>query len=248
MRTSIFPALILCVASFASAQSAVPWSYQGKTGPMEWGKLNPADRVCSKGLEQSPVDLRHAHLNAALKPIEFHYLAGPVTLENDGHTVEVHVSPGSYILADGIRYDLVGIAFHHPSEHTVNGHLSDMEVQLTHRSADGKLAVLAVLLAEDADSANATLATLWSHLPAQAGQTEKIADMVNPKGLIPSNAGYWTYDGSLTAPPCTEGVRWFVFEQAIGISRSQYDAFANLYKMNSRPTQDLHGRKIQASE
>ena len=126
--------------------------------------------------------------------------------------------------------------------------MSDLEIHLVHRSADGKLAVLAVLLSENADFPNATLATLWAHMPAQPGQSEKITDMVNPGGLIPRDRGYWTYTGSLTTPPCTEGVQWFVFEQSISISRSQYNTFANLYKMNSRPTQDLHGRQIEASE
>jgi carbonic anhydrase len=248
MRKPFVALLFLCVVSLAAAQTDVPWSYRGRTGPMEWGKLSPAYRACSKGLEQSPVDIRKARLNPALKPIEFHYLAGPVTLENNGHSIEAHVSPGSYIIADGVRYNLVQLHFHHPSEHTIHGDLSDMEVHLVHSSADGKLAVLAVLLSENSDFANATLATLWAHLPAEPGQTEKITDMVNAGGLIPRDRGYWTYTGSLTTPPCTEGVRWFVFEQAIAISRSQYDAFAHLYKMNSRPTQDLHGRKIQASE
>jgi carbonic anhydrase len=248
MRKTALALLFFCAVSFATAQTEAPWSYRGRTGPMMWGKLSPAYRACSKGQQQSPVDIRRAHLDQSLKPIEFHYLGGPVTIENNGHTVEVQVNPGSYIVADGVRYNLIQVHFHHPSEHTVNGDLSDMEIHLVHRSADGKLAVLAVLLSENADFPNATLATLWAHMPAQSGQNEKIADMVNPGGLIPKDRGYWTYTGSLTAPPCTEGVRWFVFEQPISISRSQYNAFANLYKMNSRPTQDLHGRRIEASE
>jgi len=248
MRKQVLALLFLGAISLASAQTGVPWSYQGRTGPMMWGKLSPAYRACSKGQQQSPVDIRRAHLDKALKPIEFHYLGGPVTIENNGHSVEVQVNPGSYIVVDGMRYNLVQVHFHHPSEHTINGDLSDMEIHLVHRSAEGKLAVLAVLLSENADFPNATLATLWAHMPAQPGQSEKITDMVNPGGLIPRDRGYWTYTGSLTTPPCTEGVQWFVFEQSISISRSQYNTFANLYKMNSRPTQDLHGRQIEASE
>lgn len=248
MRKQVLALLFLGAISLASAQTGVPWSYQGRTGPMMWGKLSPAYRACSKGQQQSPVDIRRAHLDQALKPIEFHYLGGPVTIENNGHSVEVQVNPGSYIVVDGMRYNLVQVHFHHPSEHTINGDLSDMEIHLVHRSAEGKLAVLAVLLSENADFPNATLATLWAHMPAQPGQSEKITDMVNPGGLIPRDRGYWTYTGSLTTPPCTEGVQWFVFEQSISISRSQYNTFANLYKMNSRPTQDLHGRQIEASE
>ena len=96
------------------------WDYRGKNGPLNWGKLDPAYQACSKGHEQSPIDIRGAHLNKALKPIEFHYMAGPVTLENDGHTVVVHVDPGSYMIANGVRYNLLEFDFHHPGEMAVN--------------------------------------------------------------------------------------------------------------------------------
>jgi hypothetical protein len=110
------------------------------------GQAGPGLRACSQGHEQSPIDIRGAHLNKALQPIEFHYIAGPITLVNDGHTIVAHVDPGSYIVANGVRYDLVGFDFHHPGEEAVKGRLSDMEVQLLHRSADGKLAVVDVRL------------------------------------------------------------------------------------------------------
>lgn len=248
MRTVSFAAIFLSLATLAAAQDASNWGYRGKTGPVFWSKISPEYRACSKGREQSPVDIRNARLDPALKPIEFHYLAGPATIENNGNTVEVHPYPGSYIVAGGVRYNLVEMDFHHPSEHTVHNKLSDMEVQLLHRSADGKLAVLAVFLSEGQGFPNATLATLWQHLPTQPGQSEKITDMVNPGGLIPADRGYWTYTGSLTTPPCTEGVRWFVLEQAVSISRSQYNGFTALYNRNTRTTQDLHGRKIEGNE
>ena len=252
MRFPALAVLVLAMATLAAAQTTAPqtanWTYEGKTGPLEWGKLDPAYKACSKGHEQSPIDIRGAHLNKALKPIEFHYVAGPVTLENNGHTVIVHVDPGSYIVAGGVRYDLVQFHFHHPGEESVKGKLSDMDIHLVHKSADGKLAVIAVRLSEDLGRPNATLATLWQHLPKTAGTTAKITDMVNPGGLLPADRGYWTYTGSLTAPPCTEVVRWFVFEEDLSVSRDQWRAFAALYKVNSRPLQDTHGRRIEADE
>jgi carbonic anhydrase len=248
MRFSVLAALFLGVAAMAAAQTTAPWDYLGKRGPLEWGRLDPAYRACSKGHEQSPIDIRGAHLNKALQPIEFHYIAGPVTLENTGHTIVVHVDPGSYIVANGVRYDLVQFHFHHPSEEAVKGKLTDMDIHLVHKSADGKYAVIAIRLNETMDFPNATLATLWEHLPATVGQSEKITAMVNPGGLLPGDRGYWTYTGSLTAPPCTEGVQWFVFEQTVNISQEQFRAFAALYKMNSRPLQDPHGRRIEADE
>ncbi len=248
MRLSVLAALVFTTASLAAAQTTAPWDYQGKHGALTWGRLDPAYKACSEGHEQSPIDIRGAHLNKALKPIEFHYLAGSVAVENTGHTIEIHVNPGSYIVAGGVRYDLVRFHFHHPGEEAVKGKLADMVVHLVHKSADGKLAVVAVRMSEDMGSPNAVLATLWPHLPATAGASEKVTDMVNPGGLLPADRGYWTYMGSLTIPPCTEGVRWFVLEQELGLSRDQLRTFAALYKMNSRPLQDTHGRRIEANE
>ena len=246
-----FPALLFfCVATtFAAAQNA-HWDYYGKTGPLGWGRLDPAYRLCAEGREQSPIDIRGAKLNKTLQPIEFHYITASAELENTGNTVVVRVKPGSYIVANGVRYDLQELDFHHPGEEAVNGKLTDMDVHLTHKSADGKLAVLAVRLSEDRGDPNATLATLWQHLPTEAGKIEKVTDLVNPGGLLPGgDRGYWTYTGSLTTPPCTEGVRWFVFEQPVSISRSQLRAFEALgYKINSRPLQDRYGRRIEANE
>ena len=252
MRFPALAALALGVAAMATAlaaaQTTAHWSYEGKTGPLVWGKLDPAYKACSQGHEQSPIDIRGAHLNKALQPIEFHYIAGPVTLEHNGHTIVAHMDPGSYIVAGGVRYELVQFHFHHPGEEAVKGKLSDMVVHLVHKSADGKLAVVAVRLSEDRGGPNAVLAALWPHLPKTAGTTEKVTEMVSPGGLLPADRGYWTYLGSLTTPPCTEGVRWFVFEQALSLSRDQLRAFAALFKVNSRPLQELHGRRIEADE
>ena len=253
MRFPLLAALLLGVAAAAVAQTApatgAPWDYEGKRGTLEWGKLDPAYKACSQGHEQSPVDIRGARLNKALQPIEFHYISGPVTLENNGKTVIVHVDPGSYIVANGVRYDLVQFHFHHPSEEAVKGKLTDMVVHLLHRSADGKQAVVAIRLSEDrATPANAVLSELWPSLPTKTGQTEKVTEMVNPAGFLPADRGYWTYMGSLTIPPCTEGVRWFIFEQEVTLSRDQLRAFGDLFKVNSRPLQDLHGRRIEADE
>ena len=248
MRIFALAGLVLGLSAMAAAQATAPWDYQGKRGPLAWGKLDPAYKACSQGHEQSPIDIRGAHLNKALQPIEFHYISGPVTLENNGHTVVAHVDPGSYIVAAGVRYELQQLQFHHPAEEAVKGKLSDMVVHLVHKSADGKMAVIAVRLSEDRGFPNAVLATLWDHLPTTTSATGKITEMVNPGGLLPPDRGYWTYMGSLTTPPCTEGVRWFVFEQEVTISQDQLRIFATLFKVNSRPLQDLHGRRIEANE
>ena len=247
MRFSRLAVLVLGMAAMAAAQNST-WSYEGRNGPLRWSKLDPSYQACSSGHEQSPIDIRGAHLNKALQPIEFHYMAGSITLENDGHTIVGRVNPGSYIVVDGVRYNLVEFDFRHPGEETVKGKFADMSVQLVHKSAEGKLAILAVRLIEDQNRPNATLATLWKQLPTTAGKSEKITTMINPGGLLPADRGYWTYTGSLTTPPCTEGVRWFVFEQQVTLSRDQLRAFTNIYKVNSREIQDAHGRRIEANE
>jgi carbonic anhydrase len=253
MRLPALAALVLAATALLSlqttAQAPTPWDYEGKRGALAWGKLDPAYKACSQGHQQSPVDIRGAKLNKALQPIEFHYNAGAVTLEHNGHTIVVHVNPGSYIVAGGVRYDLVQFHFHHPAEEAVKGKLTDMDVHLVHKSADGKEAVVAIRLSEDLTTPpNAVLAALWPHLPIKPGASEKVTEMVNAGGLLPADRGYWTYMGSLTIPPCTEDVRWFVLEQEVTLSRDQLRSFAALFKVNSRPLQDLHGRRIEANE
>jgi carbonic anhydrase len=247
MRFSALAALALGLATIAAAQTA-PWDYQGKRGEVVWGRLDPAYQTCSKGHEQSPLDIRGARLNKALAPIEFHYIAGPVTLINDGHTIAARVSPGSYIVAGGVRYELIQFDFHHPSEEAVKGKVTDMDVQLLHRSADGKQAVVTVRMRQSLDVPNAVLATLWPYLPRKAGTTAKVQEMVSAGGFLPVDRGYWTYMGSLSTPPCTEGVRWFVFEQELSLSRDQLRAFVALFQMNTRGLQEAHGRRIEANE
>lgn len=247
MRLPFLAAFLLGFASICAAQSGAYWNYEGHTGPLVWGKLDPSYGACSKGHEQSPLDLRGAHLNRSLQPLEFHYIAGPMTLENTGRGIVARVDPGSTMVANGVTYNLVELDFHHPSEHSVKGKLTDMEVDLVHRSDDGKMAIVAVRMNQDRGFPNALFASLFDHLPS-AGKTTRITDMVSAGALLPADRGYWTYVGSELTPPCTEGVRWFVFEDDLSMSRTQLQAFTRLFRMNTRPIQDPHGRRIEASE
>jgi carbonic anhydrase len=247
MKLRIICTLLLASASLAAAQSTAHWSYEGKTGPIVWSKLDPAYQACNKGHEQSPIDIRGAHINKALEPVEYHYLSGGVTVVNNGHALQVNVHPGSYIVTGGVRYDLIQFHFHSPSEEAIRGKFADMDVHLVHKSADGKLLVIAVRFLRDQDIPNALLATLTDNLPKKEGKEVVVTDMINPGGLLPADRGYYTYTGSLTTPPCTEGVRWIVYEQEMTMSRTQYRAFQSLYKINSRPLQDAHGRRIEVT-
>jgi carbonic anhydrase len=248
MRLFLVAGVLLSLSTACAAQNGAYWNYEGHTGPLVWGKLDPAYQACGKGHEQSPLDIRGARLNRTLAPIEFHYIAGPMTLENTGRGIVALVDPGSWMETAGVRYRLVELDFHHPSEHPVKGKLSDMEVDLIHRSDDGKEAIVAIRLNEDRGNPDALLATLWPHLPMKPGTQARVTDMVSAGGLLPANRGYWTYMGSELTPPCAEGVRWIVFEEDLSISREQLRQFTSLFRMNTRPVQDAHGRKIEANE
>lgn len=248
MRFSFAAVLLLGLGTtFAAAQSA-HWEYQGHEGPFNWGKLDPAYKACGDGHEQSPIDIRGARLNKKLQPLDFHFIAGVVTLENTGHSIMVHVNKGNTLAVDGVTYELQQLVFHHPSEHPVKGTLTDMDADFEYKSADGKLANVSVRLNLDEFHPTAAVAALWEYLPTAIGKTRKTDAMINAGGLLPADHGYWTYTGSLTAPPCTEGVRWFVMEQELGLSRAQLQAFAVLFKLNSRPLQDRNGRRIEANQ
>ena len=147
--TRIILSMFILGMSFAAnaqqpAPTGAPWTYYGRKGPSSWGKLDPAYSACSKGKQQSPIDIRGAKRNPALPPIEFHYISGPVTLVNTGITVRVDVAPGGYMVFNGVRYDLVEFHFHHPAEDLVDGKLSDIQIDLVHKSADGKKALIGV--------------------------------------------------------------------------------------------------------
>jgi len=246
-----FAALALGASLSALAQApahTAHWGYEGNNGPLNWHKLDEAYKTCADGKEQSPIDIRGAHLDKKLPPIEFHYIAGGVTVVNNGHSIQVNVHPGSYIQVGPDRYDLVQFHFHHPSEEAVKGKLSDLSVHLVHKSADGKLAVVGVRMNEDINTPNALLASIWQHMPKEEGKSEDVSELVNPVGLLPTDHGYWTFPGSLTTPPCSEGVRWFVMEEPMTIGKDQLQTFTRLYKMNTRPLQPIHGRKILANE
>ena len=248
MRGCALMIAIVFVSGIAVAQSGANWDYAGKTGPLAWGRLDPAYQACSKGHEQSPIDIHGARLNKKLQPIEFHYIAASLELDNTGNLIVAHVKPGSYIVADGVRYDLQQFEFHHPSESAVNGKLTDMDVELLHKSADGKLAIIEIRMAMDRGSPNAVLAMLWPHLPKTAGARETVTEMVNPRGFLPQYHGYSTYMGSLSTPPCTEGVRWFVLENEISVNLDQIRTYSYMFRLASRPLQDTHGRRIEANE
>jgi carbonic anhydrase len=239
----------LFAAATPRAQWKTPWSYDGADGPEHWAALDPAYAACN-GREQSPIDIRGAQ-KASLPPLRFEYERGPLEyLINNGKTVRVNyhgADNDNFLLVGDQRYQLTQFHFHRPSEEYVNGKQHDMVAHLMHQTSDGKVAGVAVLLKTGA--ANSLVEQLWEHMPLKEGPEHEIPGVqINPAALLPENLSYYSYRGSLTAPPCTEGVTWFVLKTPVTVSSAQINAFAALYPHDVRPLQPLHGRIIQESQ
>ena len=206
-------------------------------GPDKWGKEFP---TCAAGKSQSPLDIKNPFVKTRMV-VTADYKEGPLKILNNGHTIQVIVTPGSKLRIDGVAHDLLQFHFHRPSEEKIDGKPMAMVVHFVHKNADGKLAVLGVLLKEGNE--NPGIKTLWANLPKEEG-VEYAPDGVNfnPGNLLPREFDYYSYEGSLTTPPCTEGVRFFILKTTVNIAKEQVQAFP--FKMNARPVQPLNGREI----
>jgi carbonic anhydrase len=230
----------------AQKQSAHEWGYSGSEGPAHWGELNPEFAACKTGHRQSPVNIVGAK-SVSLPPIQFEYKLSTLHIINNGHTIQINYAPGSFIKIGDKRYELKQFHFHHPSEETIKGKRFPLELHLVHSDAFGSMVVVSVLLEEG--SANPLVETLWDLSPKTTGQ-EKTDDKleINAADLLPADRSYFSFLGSLTTPPCTEGVRWIVLETPVTISNQQLTSFAKVYPDDERPTQSLNGRAVLASK
>ena len=233
-------------AAAANAHAQAHWSYAGPGSPENWGKLDPEYSLCSIGKRQSPIDIREG-AKLELEPIKFDYRPTPLRIVDNGHTVQVNYGEGSYITVAGERFELKQFHFHKPAEERIDGRWFDMVAHLVHKSMDGRLAVVAVLF-EMRDQPNAFLSNVWPHLPLEPGREVMMHEvMVDAAKLLPETRTYFTYMGSLTTPPCSEGVRWIVLKTPVEVSFDQVAVFSKLYSMNARPIQPSHGRLIKES-
>ena len=241
-------AAILMAPAGAHAQWKTPWDYEGPRGPAHWAGLDPSYAACG-GREQSPIDIRSA-VKADLAPIRLEYRSAPLRyLINNGKTIRVNYHApqnGGFLVVGEERYHLTQFHFHRPSEEYIDGRPFDMVLHLMHESAGGKIAGVAVLL--KAGKANDTVRQVWEHMPKTEGKETEIPGVeINPAGILPGEMEYYTYVGSLTAPPCDEGVIWFVLKTPVEVSREQIDTFARLYPHDVRPPQPLNGRIVRAN-
>jgi carbonic anhydrase len=251
------PASASAAAPVSSTRPAVPaadapeWHYEGAEGPANWGTLSPKFAVCGDGRHQSPIDITGAtagatkELRTTFPPAELRiahheHIADGI---NNGHTIQINYPGAETLILGGVPYQLVQYHFHGPSEHTVDGKHFPMEMHLVHKAADGRLAVVGVFIAEGAH--NKAFDPVWANLPTQKGvETHYPAVKVDVDALLPAARTSYRYDGSLTTPPCSEGVSWIVMTTPIELSSEQIAAFTRLIKDNNRPLQTLNGRTV----
>ena len=231
--------MALLAAGPSFAQEPHPhWTYEGEEGPDHWGDLSPDYALCSTGHSQSPIDIGQVAVDD-VPAIEFNYGPSVLNILNNGHTIQVNYIPGSSITFDGVEYQLIQFHFHHPSEHSIGGQSFDMELHLVHRDADENLAVVGVLL-EAGDTDNPAYVPIWENAPSETMEEAETVEgvMINAIDLLPEDFHVFTYSGSLTTPPCSEGVRWLVLTEPVTLSSSQIETFGmNLFEINNRPVQ-----------
>ncbi len=220
------------------------WSYEGEHGPANWGKINVDWAKCSTGNRQSPIDIRDG-MKVDLEQIVFDYKPSSFSVTDNGHTIQVTMSGGNYITLQNRMYELVQFHFHRPSEERINGRGFEMVMHLVHRDAEGKLAVVALML--ERGKTHPMIQTVWNNLPLEKNDTVTPTIVLDVSEMLPNRRDYYTFMGSLTTPPCSEGVLWLVMKEPVQASPAQMALFSRLYPLNARPIQAGAGRVIKES-
>ncbi len=199
---------------------------------------------CKQGDRQSPIGIsitEKEHLDC----INFHYYPTPLKILNNGHTMQINYGCGSSITVHNKKYELIQFHFHHPSEHRLHGLYYDMEAHLVHRGEHGQLAVIAIFMKEGKE--NGFIKTLWDHFPKEEGRLHTFADVkINVSEILPKNIkAYYNYTGSLTTPPYSEIVDWYILKTPIEVSKAEIDKFTAIFKNDARPVQHVLGRVVK---
>ena len=241
LQLAIFLASATLTASSFAGDSA-HWAYSGHSGPEHWGELEPQFGMCAQGKNQSPVDLQ-APVKAELPPLSFAYTLETREILNNGHTVQINFATGSKLAVAGRQFELKQVHFHTPSENRIEGKAFAGEAHFVHADAAGNLAVVAVML--DEGKANPALAQLLDRAPTEAGEHRALDAGRALAALLPAQKDYFEYSGSLTTPPCSEGVLWLVMKQPISISTAELETLTRaMHGPNNRPVQQLNARLV----
>ncbi len=224
------------------------WSYEGETGPQAWGQLQPSFNLCAIGKRQSPIHIEDSEaLLGPAEPLQVNYLPSKGSVVNNGHTIQVDLEGSNTLTVRGSTYKLVQFHFHHPAEEKLNYKGFAMVAHLVHQNAKGQLAVLAVLF--DPGDASPMVQKVWTHMPLDVGDRVGLPDgLIDLNETLPKDMRYYQFMGSLTTPPCTEGVLWLVLRQPMTLSREQLKLFAQLFPNNARPTQPTLGRVVREAQ
>jgi carbonic anhydrase len=233
----------VCSAAGFAAEGA-HWSYEGAGGPAKWGDLDAANKACSLGAQQSPIDIV-APIKSRLPALKLSWNKTADTIVNNGHTIQLNFAEGSTLKLGDTTYKLLQVHFHRPSEHLIGGKSFPMEAHFVHRADSGGLAVVGVMFSEG--KPNATFSKIVATMPAKEGPAVKAVAAINPNGLLPAKLGYYRYPGSLTTPPCSEVVEWLVLTDPIQVAATDVAGFAKLYPMNARPAQKDNRRYVLQS-
>lgn len=231
------------------AHGAAHWSYdEGDSAPAHWASLSEYFATCDAGKQQSPVDIADAiTIKAELPSLQLDYKPISFDMVNNGHTVRITPDNAGTLTIGEDSYQLWQFHFHTPSEEAINGKHADMVIHIVHRSAENKLAVIAVLL-EKGEVANPLIDTLWKVMPKMSGEPQAHDSQIDINQLLPEDKSYYTLWGSLTTPPCSEGVRWIILKQPVSISAEQLAQFQAVYSHNNRPIQPLNNRWVLSSD
>ena len=236
--------LSVCLTSLicsAYASESSHWSYSGETGPSNWAKLSPDFSACD-GKNQSPINLE-GFIESELPLLNINYSAGGSDIINNGHTVQINYLPGSSMEVDGEVFELKQFHFHAPSENHIMGESFPMEAHFVHANEDGNLAVIALMF--KVGDENELLSTAWQDIPLQAGDDFELAEKINAADLLPADRDFYRFNGSLTTPPCSEGVRWYVMKDYLTASAEQIELFSKaLGHTNNRPVQSVNARVL----
>ena len=226
----------------------VHWSYEGENGPQNWGKLKPEFNLCGIGKRQSPIAIQSdSTLQGPAEPLQFIYTPSLATVVNNGHTVQVDVEGDNSITVRGSTYKLLQFHFHTPSEEMINSRRYAMVAHLVHKNEAGQLAVVAVLLEQG--EANALMDKVWTYMPLDTNDRVRMPDgLLNLNEILPKDQRYYQFMGSLTTPPCSEGVLWMVLKQPMKISAAQYKLFRQQFPLNARPVQPVNGRVVREAQ
>lgn len=246
MNKKLIAACVLGLAAVSvwGDEGARDWAYRGNTGPRDWAGLSPDYEACGNGRVQSPVNIRHTE-KVELPALDFQYSTVAATVVNDGHMIRVDLPQGNHLKVGDERYELVQINLHSPSEEQINGRHKAMTAHFVHRNADGKLAVVAVLL--QTGRHNDAFQPVFANLPRGRNADPLQGIEVDLAAMLPDQRKYYAYEGSLTSPPCTEGVSWMVMKAAVPVSKQQKAEFRRWFPRNVRPVQPLYGRVVKES-